>query len=149
MTTTALLRKAAAIIREHAQALRSSHCTPPDFDLETMEPEVREVYDDEVATAAALDGAAREIETLGRIAALGLLALAELDARKDWLAKRRAFLSWLDRYHAETGEWFDRDQCEADERAAFDELLASRKAAAAAMRRARGKFRCAVTRAKP
>lgn len=149
MTTTELLRKAAKIIRENAKVMRECHCVPPDFALCTMEPEVRKVYDDEMATAAALDGAAREIETLGRIAALGLLALAELDARKDWLAKRRAFLSWLNRYHAETGEWFERDQCEADERAAFDELLASRKAAAAAMRRARGKFRRAVTRAKP
>ena len=59
-TPTALLRKAAAIIREHAQELRTSYCTPPVYDLATMEPEVREVYDDEVETAAALESAAAE-----------------------------------------------------------------------------------------
>ncbi len=61
-TTTDLLREIAQHIRAEARILRESHSRFPDFDPDTMEPEVREVYDRELRYADALDALADQME---------------------------------------------------------------------------------------
>ena len=54
IATPELLREIAAHIRSDAETLRECHATPPEFDLGTMEPEVREVYERELRYAAVI-----------------------------------------------------------------------------------------------
>ena len=59
--TPELLREIAAHIRSDAETLRECHATPPEFDLGTMEPEVREVYERELRYAAVIEGLAERM----------------------------------------------------------------------------------------
>jgi len=91
MTTTKLLRKAATIIRENAKSLRECHCVPPDFALCTMEPEMREVYDDEMKTARELDAASTSmLSAMDQLVEAAGYALGVLDHNRGKQARGRA-----------------------------------------------------------